>query len=186
MASHRPATPGDAGAIAALAVGSIRAYTWFAPEGWTGPGEAAEQELAEYLARLIGTSAWGFVAEDGDGLAGVVTLLPAAEARVRDPDPSLVHLWQLFVAEPHWGSGVAVRLHADALTSSVARGFGSARLFTPAGQARARRFYEREGWAAVADPFFDELIGFDVIEYRRPLTATTPARRRSAGSRPRS
>jgi GNAT superfamily N-acetyltransferase len=169
MPSHRPATPGDAAAIAALAADSIRAYTWFAPAGWVGPDEDAERELREYLARLLGETAWGFVAEDGDGLAGVVTLLPASEARVRDPDPSLVHLWQLFVAEPYWGSGVAVRLHADALASAAARGFTSARLFTPAGQTRSRRFYEREGWSTVADAFFDEFIGFEVVEYRRPL-----------------
>jgi hypothetical protein len=77
-----------------------------------------------------------------------------------------------------------VRLHADAIASAEARGFTSARLFTPAGQTRSRRFYEREGWATVAPPFFDERIGFDVVEYRRPLRATRPARSRSAGSRP--
>jgi GNAT superfamily N-acetyltransferase len=166
--TYRPAAPADAAAIAALACASIRAYTWFAPPGWAGPDEAAERELGEHLAGSLGQTAWGFVAED-DGLAGVVTLLPATDARIRDPDPSLVHLWQLFVAEPHWGSGVAVRLHAEALASAVARGFESARLFTPAGQTRSRRFYEREGWATVGDPYFEEPIGFDVVEYRRRL-----------------
>ena len=109
------------------------------------------------------------MAEDGDGLAVVATLLPATHARLADPDPSLVHLWQLFVAEPYWGTGLAVRLHADALASAAARGFTSARLFTPAGQTRSRRFYEREGWSTVADAFFDEGIGFEVVEYRRGL-----------------
>jgi GNAT superfamily N-acetyltransferase len=142
------------------------------PGGWTPPGEEAERELTGELARRLAASAWGVVAEDRGALAGVATLLPAREAGRPDPDPALVHLWQLFVAEPYWGTGLAVRLHADALASAAARGFSSARLFTPAGQARARRFYERERWAAVTPPFFDERIGFDVVEYRRPLAVT--------------
>ena len=43
------------------------------------------------------------------------------------------------------------------------------RLFTPAAQARARRFYEREGWALARPPAFDERIGLDIAEYRRAL-----------------
>jgi GNAT superfamily N-acetyltransferase len=167
--SYRPATQADAAAIAALAVASIRAYVWFAPDGWAPPDDEAERELTDELARRLAASAWGFVAEDGGALAGVAMLLPAADANRPDPDPALVHLWQLFVAEPHWGTGLAVRLHADALASAATRGFAAARLFTPAGQTRSRRFYEREGWATVAPLFFDERIGFEVIEYRLRL-----------------
>lgn len=173
MPTYRPAAPDDAAAIAALVVECFRAYVSFAPDGWAPPGDDAARELAEELGRRLAGSAWGFVAEDGDALAGVATLLPAREANRPDPDPALVHLWQLFVAEPHWGTGVAVRLHADALASAAARGFTSARLFTPAGQARSRRFYEREGWATVAPPFFDERIGFVVVEYRRSPAPNT-------------
>jgi hypothetical protein len=87
--SARPATPADAAPIAALAVASIRAYTWFAPEGWTPPGDKAEAELAGELVRRLGASAWGFVADD-----------------------------------------------------------------------------------SAAAPFFDERIGFEIVEYRRPLAVT--------------
>ncbi len=169
MPSYRPATQADAAAISALTVASIRAYAWFAPDGWAPPGDEAERELTDELARRLAAPAWGYVAEDAGALAGVAMLLPASEANRPDPDPALVHLWQLFVAEPHWGTGLAVRLHADALASAAARDFAVARLFTPAGQTRSRRFYEREGWAGVAPPFFDERIGFDVVEYRRRL-----------------
>jgi GNAT superfamily N-acetyltransferase len=156
--AHRPATPDDAAAIAALAVASIRAYASFAPEAWTPPGDEAQRELAGVLEERLAAAAWGFVAGDGgggDALAGVAMLLPAAEANRPDPDPALMHLWQLFVAEPHWGTGLAVRLHAEAVGSAAARGFTAARLFTPAGQTRSRRFYEREGWAPMAPPFFE-------------------------------
>lgn len=178
VSSYRPATPADAPGIAALAIGGIRGYTTFAPEGWVPPGDDAEAELTGELVRRLGESAWGFVAEDVGMLAGVATLLPAPDANKPDPDPALVHLWQLFVAEPHWGSGLAVALHAAGLDSAAARGFTSARLFTPAGQARSRRFYEREGWAAAGAPFHDERIGFEVVEYRRPLTPTALEHRR--------
>jgi GNAT superfamily N-acetyltransferase len=171
--TYRPATQADAAAIAALTVASFRAYVSFAPDGWAPPADDAASELSGELERRLGASGWGVVAEDAGALAGVATLLPATEANRPDPDPALVHLWQLFVAEPHWGTGLAVRLHADALASAAARGFVLARLFTPAGQTRSRRFYEREGWASVAPPFFDERIGFDVIEYRRRLRRGT-------------
>jgi hypothetical protein len=43
------------------------------------------------------------------------------------------------------------------------------RLFTPSGQKRARRFYEREGWWLARPPAFDERIGLEIAEYRRAL-----------------
>ena len=167
MVTYRPATPDDAAAITRLVMAGIRAYGWLAPPGWEPPGEDVDREAEQDLARRLVDIAWGFVAEDPDGLAGVATMLPASTHRRPDPDPALVHLWHLFVAEPHWGTRVARRLHADALGAAAARGFTAARLYTPAGQVRARRFYEREGWAAAGDPFFDDAIGFEVVEYRR-------------------
>jgi hypothetical protein len=37
------------------------------------------------------------------------------------------------------------------------------RLFTPADQARARRFYEREGWTLRAEPYFEAALGLDLV-----------------------
>jgi predicted GNAT family N-acyltransferase len=42
------------------------------------------------------------------------------------------------------------------------------RLFTPEGQARARRFYEREGWVQYGEPF-EAGLGIPLVEYRREL-----------------
>ena len=55
------------------------------------------------------------------------------------------------------------------LAEARARGFAAMRLFTPAPQARARRFYEREGWALARPPAFDERMGLEIAEYRRAL-----------------
>jgi GNAT superfamily N-acetyltransferase len=78
-------------------------------------------------------------------------------------DPVDVHFRYLFVRPPFWGSGVATALHAAAVEAIGPR---SARLFTPAGQARARRFYEREGWR-LHDLGDFAGFGMPLAEYRR-------------------
>ena len=89
--------------------------------------------------------------------------------RHRWPDvPGVAHFWQLFVRAPWWGTGLATELHAAAVAEAAHRGFAAMRLFTPAGQARARRFYEREGWTGGA-PFDDDTFGMPLVEYRREL-----------------
>jgi hypothetical protein len=40
------------------------------------------------------------------------------------------------------------------------------RLFTPVAQARARRFYEREGWRPRGEEFHVAALGLVLIEYR--------------------
>lgn len=50
----------------------------------------------------------------------------------------------LYVRPEAWGTGVAARLHGRALD---ALGPGAARLWVLEGNHRARRFYERRGWA---------------------------------------
>lgn len=51
----------------------------------------------------------------------------------------------LYVRPEAWGTGVAARLHDRAL---AALGPGRARLWVLEENRRARRFYERRGWAA--------------------------------------
>jgi len=168
--TYRRATPDDAAALAALTCACFAGYTAFAPPGWAPPGDDDERELAAEFARRLGDgSGWALIAEDGGRHAGQAAILPAAQSGRPEPDPALAHLWQLFVAEPWWGSGVALALHAAALAEAAARGFTAMRLFTPADHGRARRFYEREGWALSGPREYDERIGFDIVEYRRPL-----------------
>ena len=73
--------------------------------------------------------------------------------------------------EPWWGSGVAARLHALVIEEAARQGYGSMRLLTPRGQARARGFYEREGWSTDGVPIFEPLLGIDLL-----LTTARPAR----------
>jgi GNAT superfamily N-acetyltransferase len=164
----RPAAPGDVAAMVAITVEGFESYRDFAPEGWQPP--SADDEI-ERLHALIGEDhVWYLVAEREGELAGHVGFLPADRLSwARIEDPGLAHFRQLFVAPAHWGSGLATRLHAAAVDEARARGFQAMRLFTPAGQARARRFYEREGWALSVAPFHDGRIGFEIVEYRFAL-----------------
>jgi hypothetical protein len=49
------------------------------------------------------------------------------------------------------------------------QGFTSMRLWTPHGQRRARRFYEREGWTLTGDVHYESPFGLTVVEYSRNL-----------------
>ena len=74
---------------------------------------------------------------------------------------------QLFVRPAWWGTGLAAGLHDAFLAEAAARGYRTARLHTPAGHARARRFYERRGWQVSGPP--ETWIDLPVIAYRRAL-----------------
>ena len=61
--------------------------------------------------------------------------------------------------------------------TAAAREFGAMRLFVPAGQARARGFYIREGFSVVGEPF-DSGLGLPLLEYRRSLRLYLPTQSR--------
>src|SRR5688500_16158413 len=123
----------------------MESYLEWSPPGWEVPTE--EFEIQHVAERLRQGELWGAVALLGGEHAGHVAGTPA---RTRDdaraPIPGLAHLWHLFVRPRFWGSGLAARLHALAVDGAAERGFPEMRLFTPAGNARGRAFYEREGW----------------------------------------
>jgi GNAT superfamily N-acetyltransferase len=148
-------------------------YTSFAPRGWTPPEEPIERaRIAERLP-LPGT--WCVLAHDGDAPAGHVALLPARDhSDERAPIAGLAHLWMLFVREPWWGTGLARRLLALAVAEAAAGGYDTMRLHTPAGQSRARAFYEREGWATDGEATYEPMIGLELVEYRRALVGSSP------------
>ncbi|MFL5827027.1 MAG: GNAT family N-acetyltransferase [Thermoleophilaceae bacterium] len=165
----RRATPSDAQELARCVGEGFAGYRSFAPPGWQPPAEVSDPEpIAE---RLRDPEVWAMVAELEGELAGHVSFVPARSSRWGSPDASLAHLWQLFVRAQYWGSGVAATLHGAAVAEAADRGFTSIRLYTPAGQARARRFYEREGWTTRGAPFLSQDLGLKLVEYRRPLVA---------------
>ena len=166
----RPAMPEDAATIVALATACFRESSTFAPAGWEPPsGEGAEERVRSGLRR---PGARGEIAWSGAVHAGHMLWLPAsATARLASADPTLAHLWHLFLRPEHRGTGLGTSLLAAGVRQAAADGFTTMRLFTPAGQARARRFYEREGWTEVGPSDPDPELRLPIVEYQRSLDA---------------
>ena len=165
----RVAVPDDASALAGTTRLGFESYRSWAPEGWEPPPPALE--LRSIRERLRQSTTWCAMAVDDDGVpAGHVGITHAAEReRPHVRIPGRAHLWMLFVRPPWWGSGLATRLHRLALEQAAREGYETIRLYTPHGAARARAFYEREGWTAAGPAFPEPLLGLDLVEYRRVL-----------------
>ena len=168
--SLRDATAADVEALAQAVVDGVAEYPAFAPAGWSPPTVTGE---AEHLHALLGDDRVRCIVAEAERsrIIGQVTVLPAAIAARPVAEPELAHLRNLFVDPEFQGAGVARLLTGAALDAARERGFTAIRLFVAEGQARARRFYEREGWSAVGEPFYDAVPGLDLLEYRRPTTA---------------
>ena len=156
----RRAEPADVPALLDITREGFETYRAFAPEGWEPPDMANSHVVA-----IEDVATWFLAEDDGEPVAHVL-LIPATRSREPIDDPRLGHVMQLFVRRSHWGTGVARSLHAAMLEEAAQRGFTHLRLLTPAGQRRARRFYEREGWQ-VHDEREDASFGFPLVEYRR-------------------
>jgi GNAT superfamily N-acetyltransferase len=165
---YRAATPADAEAVARTVIDGFELYREFAPAGWEPPSLASELEPLPEL--LPDPRVWTRVAEHEGRIIGQISILPATMAGRPTDEPGLAHLRNLFVDRAHWGTGVATTLLRAGADAAQAHGFTAMRLFTPAGQARARRFYEREGWVAVGGPFPLASLGLDLMEYRYALS----------------
>jgi GNAT superfamily N-acetyltransferase len=165
--SLRPATVADADAMAQGVVGGMEVYRSFAPPGWSPP--PATEETDELRRLLADPAVWSLLAERDGRLVGQITVLPAIGHAMPTDDPALSHLRTLFVDPVAWGTGLATSLHAAAVDAMRSRGFARMRLFTPVAQARARRFYEREGWEQAGPEFLAEHLQLMLVEYRRAL-----------------
>jgi GNAT superfamily N-acetyltransferase len=163
----RPAVPSDAERIATVLAEGFESYRSFAPPGWEPPSLADLKWLRDFLGN---DEVWCLVAEEDREIAGHVAIMPTRIHPHPSDDDMMAQFWQLFVREPWWGTGLATALHAEAVREAGARGFTSMRLFTPAAQARARRFYEREGWTPAGAPFDDLDFGMPLVEYRRAIS----------------
>lgn len=164
----RAATPRDATIVAELVAAGFATYREFAPPAWQSRS-SAQDEGAVYE-RLSRGDTHARLAFDSAALIGVTGWMPALS---RAPDrrriPGRAHLWLLFVAERHWGSGLAPSLLDWSTTTMRDTGHTSAQLWTPRDSARARAFYEREGWTTSGEALFNADLALDVVLYERAL-----------------
>src|SRR4051812_31533413 len=137
------------------------AYRDFAPPGWRPPDVQTAAELARIRTRLEAEDTWAEMAEDRGLVAGHLGFFPQRALS------GSAHLWQLFVRPPWWGTGLAAELLHRGLEAAVERGYRRMRLYTPRDQARARGFYEREGFSPTGWEGYDEPIRLVLVEYAR-------------------
>lgn len=175
MIDTRRVTADDVDVLVADVAAGFASYVSFAPPGWQAPGMTGEHERTADLIAEVDT--WALLALADGAPAGHVSFCPArrrsagesgGDWRARETIPGLAHLWQLFVLPEWWGRGVAPLLHDAAIDEMRSQGYRRARLFTPSRHARARRFYERRGWAA-AEEQWNAFLELDLVEYRLEL-----------------
>jgi GNAT superfamily N-acetyltransferase len=128
-----PATVQDVelcfGVARAAAVAGFRNV--FPPERYEFPDEAIRADWASALGDPLAET---YVAFDVDEAVGVVSLRAGV-------------IETLYVLPAFWGRGVGSMLHDDALDRLRKTGVEEARLWTLAGNDRARAFYEHRGWS---------------------------------------
>jgi GNAT superfamily N-acetyltransferase len=158
----RAATADDARVLAEIAGYGFQSYREFGPASYEPPD--LEYETTLFREALATPEYWCQIAEDDEG--------PVAEVGFRraEIEPGLVHFQRLFLLPRAFGTGLAGQLMGLAVEEMHRNGYERARLFTPAGHARARRFYEREGWQVRGEPFPEPRLGnLPVVEYRLDL-----------------
>ncbi|MGH2841142.1 MAG: GNAT family N-acetyltransferase [Solirubrobacteraceae bacterium] len=162
----RPATRQDLTTLADILTEGFSTYRRWSPIGWEPPTRAAM--LLGLMHKFGQDGSWGLMAfRDGDA-AGQSTARPERTAD-GEPRSDLARLTQLFVLEKYWGSGLAGELHELTLEGMRERGFEQACLWAAVGQARARAFYEREGWTATGRLDSENELGLELMEYGRTL-----------------
>jgi pimeloyl-ACP methyl ester carboxylesterase len=132
----RPAGPDDAAAVATI---------WY--EGW---GEGHLGNVPDELVAVRTRESFGQRAAQrvGDTVVATVGGVVAGFVMVVADEVE-----QVYVAADHRGSGVAAALLAEAERRVAGNGYDRAWLAVVAGNSRARRFYERQGW--VDEGLFD-------------------------------
>ena len=137
----RPATVDDAEAIA-----GVQSRTWFVAYDGIVDRRVMEERAADRPQRWRGHLADGtptWVAESGATVLGIMSAGPS-----RDPDApeGTGELWMLYVDPEAQGRGVGRALLGEAVGVWRQRGFAQATLWVFEANAKARGFYERQGW----------------------------------------
>jgi ribosomal protein S18 acetylase RimI-like enzyme len=109
-------------------------------------GIVAATRVPVWQAQLASASGLAiFVAERAARLVGFVTCGAAEDATLPS---SCGQLFAIYVEPEVFGDGVGYALAAAAANELRARGYARAILWVLEQNARARRFYERQGWRA--------------------------------------
>jgi len=158
----RAARPEDAAAVA-----DVHVRTWqvayehvFGAETLAGIDHARRRAAAERA--IASEGVW--VAEADGRVVGFVSI---GDARDEDADGEL---FAIYVLPEAWGSGAGGGL-MGAARDTLRERYPASILWVLEDNPRARRFYEREGWALDGARKEHELLGVKVVEVRYRLVA---------------
>jgi GNAT superfamily N-acetyltransferase len=159
----RRARPGDAAAIA-----EVHARTWQAAYEHVFGFErlaAREPDVALWMRIFANERVEVNVAEEGGRIVAFVSVGPS-----RDDDAE-GELYAIYALPEAWGTDAGAALMQAGLDAMRRAGYRDAVLYVLDDNPRARRFYEREGWALDGRTKREELLDVEVTEvrYRRVL-----------------
>jgi RimJ/RimL family protein N-acetyltransferase len=160
--SVRAATPADARAIAEVTVETWRAtYVGVFPQAIL---DELDVDARERMWRSFAGSDRGgmFVAERDKRIIGFVSVGPS-----RDPE-GIGELYAIYVVPGAWGTGAGLALMEEGV-GWLREHYTEAVLWVATENPRARRFYERYGWA-VDGTRTDVVEGVEVPEVRYRLS----------------
>jgi ribosomal protein S18 acetylase RimI-like enzyme len=115
------------------------------------------------------------VAEEDGKVVGFVSVGPSTDVDGEG------ELFAIYVLPEAWGSGAGAQL-MDAAKELLRASYSDATLYVLEDNPRARRFYEREGWALDGVTKADEFLGTPVPEVRYRISFA--GARRAPGSEP--
>lgn len=122
--------------------------------------------------RILAGTDWprtgAFVAADDDGIIGFAHVCPS---RDEDAGDTVGEVTTVYVLASAWGAGAGRALMTAAVGALRDAGCTEATLWVLDTNARARRFYESEGWTVDGAERLEELRGFPTreVRYRRLL-----------------
>jgi GNAT superfamily N-acetyltransferase len=154
----RAAAPEDAEGIA-----TVHVQSWQVAYAHVFPAEAlARLDASRRAAHWRDGIASGWKVLVTDDLSGFASFGPA-----RDPDcAGAGELYAIYVTPESWGTGVGRMLMAAALDELRSAGHDEAVLWVLEDNPRARRFYERGGWATDGATKEDDFLETRVREVR--------------------
>lgn len=159
----RPAEPEDAIAVARVHVRSWQAaYRTLLPDDYLDQLRAEDRAQKYDFSNSDPLKPQTIVAVEDGVIYGFATTAPS-----REPDlPDHGELYALYVDPEQWRRGIGIALMSAARARLAGLGFRSAMLWLLAGNIRAERFYQCDGWACDGKRRTDLVWGITVNEVR--------------------
>lgn len=164
----RPAKPDDALAVARVHVSSWQAaYRGLLPDSYLDQLRPEDRAARYDFCGGDPLKPLTIVALDGEMIVGFATTMPARDADLAGDG----ELCALYVQPEFWGRGFGACLVEAARGHLHECGFRAALLWVLAGNARAERFYQIDGWVPDGHRRRETMWGIEVEEsrYRREL-----------------